>query len=91
MYSSEEINAQVRFFEQRRPYLELYKEVSVRMLAVEEYYKSALKVLGTAEDRSDLESVVALLAKADKKSKLMAQLLVEEINSDSDPIPDDRF
>lgn len=91
MYSSGEINAQVRFFEQHRPYLELYREVSIRMLSVEEHYKSALNLLTSAEDLSDLESVVALLAKADKKSKLIAQLLVEEINSESDSVPKDRF
>jgi hypothetical protein len=88
---SEEALAQVRFFEQHRPYLRLYNEVYVRMLSVEEQYKAALNLLGSAEDLSDLESVVGLLAKADKKSKLIAQLLVQEIHSESDPIPNNRF
>lgn len=87
----EEALAQVRFFEQHRPYLELYNELYIRMLSLEEQYKAALKLLSSAEDRSDLESVVSLLAKADKKSKLMAQLLLQEIYSESDPIPNDRF
>jgi hypothetical protein len=87
----EEALAQVRFFEQHRPYLELYKEVHVRMLSLEQQYKAALNLLSSAEDRSDLESVVNLLAKADKKSKLIAQLLVQEIHSESDPTPNNRF
>jgi hypothetical protein len=91
MYSSEEINAQMRRYEQHRPYIELCKEVSIRMLSVEEYYKSALNLLSAAEDLSDLESVVGLFAKADKKSKLMTQLLVQEINSESDPIANEPF
>jgi len=91
MYSSEEINAQVRFFEQRRPYLELYREVSVKMLAVEEHYKSALKLLASAEDISDLESVVELLNRADKKSRVMTQLLVEKVHSETNSITENRF
>jgi hypothetical protein len=73
-----------------RPYMDLQNDVVLKLMTGNEYIESAMKILASAEDTSDLRSVADLLANATKKTTLMRQAVIEMINfEESGVAPED--